>query len=81
MVQVNVREAKDNFSRLLAMVETGEEVVIARNGVPVAMLVPVEREALKPHLGQSFDQLREDLRGHYLASVERNRELYERLDD
>ena len=36
MVQVNVREAKDNFSRLLAMVEAGEEVVIARNGVPVA---------------------------------------------
>lgn len=44
MVQVNVREAKDNFSRLLAMVEAGEEVVIARNGVPVAMLVAVEGE-------------------------------------
>lgn len=40
MVQVNVREAKDNFSRLLKLVEAGEEVVIARNGVPVAMLLP-----------------------------------------
>ena len=34
MVQVNVREAKTEFSRLLKLAEAGEEVVIARNGVP-----------------------------------------------
>ena len=33
MVQVNVREAKAQLSRLLKLVEAGEEVVIARNGV------------------------------------------------
>ena len=48
MVQVNVREAKDNFSRLLKLVEAGEEVVIVRNGVPAGVLVPLEREAPKP---------------------------------
>ena len=36
MTTVNVHEAKTNLSRLLAQVEAGEEVVIARNGKPVA---------------------------------------------
>ncbi len=41
MATVNVHEAKTNLSRLLAQVEAGEEVVIARNGEPVARLVSV----------------------------------------
>ena len=36
---VNVSEAKTQLSRLLAQVEAGEEVVIARRGRPVARLV------------------------------------------
>ena len=43
MVTVNVHEAKTNLSRLLAQVEAGEDVVIARNGKPVARLVPCEK--------------------------------------
>ena len=39
---VNVHEAKTNLSALLAQVEQGEEVVIARNGVRVARLVREE---------------------------------------
>jgi prevent-host-death family protein len=38
--QVNVHEAKTQLSRLLQEVEEGEEIVIARNGEPVARLVP-----------------------------------------
>ena len=41
MPVVNVHEAKTHLSRLLAQVEAGEEVVIARNGKPVARLVSV----------------------------------------
>ncbi len=37
-------EAKTNLSQLLARVEAGEDVEIARNGVPVAKLVRVERD-------------------------------------
>lgn len=37
---VNVHEAKSQLSRLLARVERGEEIVIARSGTPVARLVP-----------------------------------------
>ena len=43
MIKVNVHEAKTNLSRLLAQVEAGEEVVIARNGKPVAQLVACGR--------------------------------------
>ncbi|MCY4661588.1 MAG: type II toxin-antitoxin system prevent-host-death family antitoxin [Acidobacteria bacterium] len=39
MPVVNVHEAKTQLSRLLAQVEAGEEVVIARRGTPVARLV------------------------------------------
>ena len=45
MVQVNIREAKTQLSRLLKLVEAGEEVVIARNGVPVARLVATGKKA------------------------------------
>ena len=47
---VNVHEAKTHLSRLLAQVEAGEEVVIARNGKPVARLVSVRRRG-KPRFG------------------------------
>ena len=39
MSVVNVHEAETQLSRLLAQVEAGEEVVIARRGQPVARLV------------------------------------------
>jgi prevent-host-death family protein len=44
-MQVNVHEAKSQLSRLLALVEEGETVVIARHGEPVAELVPAHRKA------------------------------------
>lgn len=44
-MRVNVGRAKTDLSSLLARVEAGEDVEIARNGVPVARLVRVERDA------------------------------------
>lgn len=43
-MEVNIHEAKTHFSRLLQRVANGEEVTIARAGVPVARLVPVVRK-------------------------------------
>jgi prevent-host-death family protein len=37
---INIHEAKTHFSRLLGRVESGEEIVIAKAGKPVARLVP-----------------------------------------
>lgn len=42
MATVNVHEAKTHLSRLLARVEAGERIVIARAGKPVAILSPAE---------------------------------------
>ncbi len=39
MPMVNVHQAKTQLSRLLAQVEAGEEVLIARRGEPIARLV------------------------------------------
>lgn len=46
---VNVHEAKTNLSRLLAEVEKGHEVVVARNGKPIAKIVPFP-DAKKPRV-------------------------------
>ena len=40
MVQINVHEAKTHLSRFLQRVAAGEEIIIARDGRPVARLVP-----------------------------------------
>lgn len=41
---VKVQEAKTHLSSLLADVEAGEEIIIARGDHAVARLVPVERK-------------------------------------
>lgn len=47
----NVHEAKTHLSRLLDRVASGEEVIIAKAGVPVARLVPVVIAAQPRPLG------------------------------
>ena len=42
-MRVNVGQAKTDLSKLLARVEAGEDVEIARDGVPVARLVRIEQ--------------------------------------
>ena len=43
-----MQDAKTRLSQLLAAVERGEEVVIARGGRPVVRLVPVEEPGPRP---------------------------------
>ena len=51
----NMHEAKTQLSKLIARVEKGEEIVIARKGVPVAQLVPAHTEPRKFQYGQHED--------------------------
>lgn len=46
-MQVNVHEAKTHFSKLLARVKEGEEVIIAKAGKPVARLVPIREQPVR----------------------------------
>jgi prevent-host-death family protein len=39
--QVNVHEAKTHLSRLLARVQAGEEIIIAKAGEPIARLTRI----------------------------------------
>jgi prevent-host-death family protein len=52
MVQVNMHEAKTRLSQLVKLVEEGERVVIARDGIPVAELVPHTPAQAKRRGGQ-----------------------------
>jgi prevent-host-death family protein len=45
---VNVHAAKTHLSALLEQVERGQEVIIARNGKPVARLVPEKPPERRP---------------------------------
>ena len=49
---VNIHAAKTHLSRLVERVESGEEVVIARAGRPVAKLVPFDRRTQPRVLGR-----------------------------
>ena len=42
MLEVNIHQAKTQFSKLLERVAGGEEVIIARAGQPIARLCPLE---------------------------------------
>jgi prevent-host-death family protein len=52
MVKVNLHEAKTRLSQLVELVAQGERVVIARNGEPVAELVPYVERAGRRKGGQ-----------------------------
>jgi prevent-host-death family protein len=53
METVNMHEAKTHFSKLIAQVEEGGTVVIAKAGKPVARIVPIAEpsKAALPELG------------------------------
>jgi prevent-host-death family protein len=42
----NLYEAKTNLSQLVDRAAAGEEIIIAKNGVPLARLVPMEARAM-----------------------------------
>jgi prevent-host-death family protein len=46
-VQVNIHQAKSQLSKLIEAVERGEEVIIARNNVPVAQIMPIAKKKFR----------------------------------
>jgi prevent-host-death family protein len=59
-MRVNVGQAKTDLSKLLARVEAGENVEIARDGVPIARLVSIDPS---PSPGARFLAARGSLAG------------------
>lgn len=45
---INIYEAKTHLSKLIAQVQKGKEIVIGKNGTPVAKLSAVSPKKLQP---------------------------------
>ena len=54
---VTIHAAKTHLSQLIARVEAGEEIVIARGDTPVARLVPVQSPKPKRVFGKWADRI------------------------
>ncbi len=81
MRQVSLREANQNFSRLIAEVEAGEQVVLTRRGRPVARIVPeARRRQLTPEQQAAYERMMALMnRGHRSGGQGVNRdEIYDR---
>jgi prevent-host-death family protein len=79
MRQVNVHEAKSQLSKLLEQVESGERIVIARAGRPVAVLVGYEAASRRRTLGlfrgqatiaPDFDELPSDIEAAFVGGAD-----------
>lgn len=56
-VIVNIHDAKTHFSRLLARVGEGEEVIIAKAGRPIARLVSITQKPEKRLPGSAKEKI------------------------
>ncbi|HLZ64947.1 MAG TPA: type II toxin-antitoxin system Phd/YefM family antitoxin [Aliidongia sp.] len=51
MTVVTIHNAKTHLSQLLARVEAGEEIILARGKEPIARIVPFQPRAVKREFG------------------------------
>lgn len=51
MQTINIHEAKTHFSMLVNAAMHGEETIIAKSGIPVAKLVPIQKSIVKRKRG------------------------------
>jgi prevent-host-death family protein len=58
--QINIAEAKAQFSDLIELAEKGHSIIIARNGRPVAKLVPLSEKRRKVKPGFARDLLSDE---------------------
>lgn len=71
---VNVGQAMTHLSRLIDLAAGGEDIVIARNGRPVARVTRLVEERVPIRFGvlKGKFSMREDLTGHYRQKCSAN---------
>jgi prevent-host-death family protein len=52
MTIVNIHEAKTHFSKLIQQALQGEEIIVAKSGIPLIKLTPYEKTTTKRKGGQ-----------------------------
>lgn len=56
-IQVNIHEAKTHLSKLLERVMSGEKIIIAKSGKPIAQLVPFSQAPAQRVPGNDAGQI------------------------
>jgi prevent-host-death family protein len=63
MREMTVREANQNFSQVIAAAESGETIIITKNGTPVAKITPQSTDRTSdPEWRSAFAALKKSLR-------------------
>lgn len=77
---LSLRDANQSFARCIREVEAGEEVIVTRNGKPVARIVPASRKrVLTPEQEAAWQSLEAEMNhGWRLGGAFERDELYER---
>jgi prevent-host-death family protein len=66
MREMTVREANQNFSQVVAAAERGETIVITKNGIPVAKIMPQAADrGSDPEWRSAFAALEKSLRSKH----------------
>lgn len=69
MTTTSLREAQRHFSRLLEQVARGEQIVITRRGIPVAVLAPVDASTYSTDIQETIEQLQALRKGVRLSGL------------
>lgn len=80
MMQVNILEAKTEFSKLIRLLETNREdsITVARNGKPVVRIVPIDSPPVSNRIGvakgkftvpDDFDAGNEEIAAMFMGGV------------
>lgn len=73
---VGVYKVKTHLASLLERVEKGEEVTVTRHGVPIAKIVPIDRNKSRESIHDAVARIRELRKGNRLNGL-RIRDLIE----
>jgi prevent-host-death family protein len=57
MTTVSLEEAQANLSKLLEKVADGQEIIITRDDMPLAQLMPIRKSKPQPQFGSCKDML------------------------
>ncbi len=74
MLTVNIHEAKTHLSHFVDQAAAGEDIIIARDGKPIARLAPLEPDYLRPRplgLGRGRFTLPKDFDAIHHEAIQR----------
>jgi antitoxin (DNA-binding transcriptional repressor) of toxin-antitoxin stability system len=81
MAVYNIHEAKTQLSKLIALAEQGDEVVIARDGLPIVRLSALSLALPKPRVFGQFNGMVSDAEIDALFSPEAKAEILDMFEE